>query len=102
MTNILFAFSIIINIFLIWYIVQLLRRFLAFQEELDEFTIKLEEYEGHIEIVHNLERFYGDETLGNLLRHSKAIVDESKQFKAILDYEQDLDEEEEEYYAEKT
>ena len=64
--------------------------------------IKLEEYEGHIEIVHNLERFYGDETLGNLLRHSKAIVDESKQFKAILDYEQDLDEEEEEYYAEKT
>ena len=81
---------------------QLLRRFLAFQEELDEFMIKLEEYEGHIEIVHNLERFYGDETLGNLLRHSKAIVDESKQFKAILDYEQDLDEEEEEYYAEKT
>jgi uncharacterized protein YeeX (DUF496 family) len=102
MIELILVFSLFGNAFLIWYIVQLLRRFLTFQEELDEFTIKLEEYQKHIEIVHNLERFYGDETLGNLLRHSKAIVDESKQFKAILDYENEVDNEEEENYAEET
>ena len=45
------------------------------QEELDIFSDTLEEYKEHIEIINNLERFYGDETLGNLLRHSKALVE---------------------------
>jgi len=94
MIDILLGLSFIANIFLVWYIVQLLRRFLAFQEDLDNFMIKLEEYEGHIELVNKLERFYGDETLANLLRHSKAIVEESKQFKGILEPDENYEEEE--------
>lgn len=101
MIEVLFTLSLLGNIFLLWYIVQLLRRFLIFQEELDSFSIKLEEYEGHIKIINNLERFYGDETLGNLLRHSKAVAEECRQFQSILSNEEDLEEidyvEEEEY-----
>jgi hypothetical protein len=97
-------FSVVMNILFIWYIVQLLRRFLSFQEGLDAFALKLEEYETHVKIVNNLERFYGDETLGNLLRHSKAIVEESKQFIAVLGEEQEDGEDgedgEEEVYGE--
>jgi len=101
MIEVLLCFSVVGNILFIWYIVQLLRRFLSFQEELDAFALKLAEYETHIEIVHNLERFYGDETLGNLLRHSKAIVEESKQFIFVLgDEQKEEDEEEEETYGE--
>ena len=94
MIDILFGFSFVGNLFLLWYIVQLLRRFLAFQDDLDGFVIKLEEYEKHIEMVHNLERFYGDETLGKLLRHSKAIVEDSKQFASIFELDEDVEEEE--------
>ena len=92
MIEILFTFSILSNIFLVWYIVQLLRRFLVFQDELDNFAIKLEEYEGHIKIINNLERFYGDETLGNLLRHSKSVVKECREFQSILSSEDDIEE----------
>tara|TARA_R100000008_G_scaffold86740_1_gene81260 strand:- start:93 stop:383 length:291 start_codon:yes stop_codon:yes gene_type:complete len=92
----LFTLSAIINAFLVWYIVQLLKRFLAFQEELEVFTAQLEEYEGHLEIVNNLERFYGDETLGNLVRHSKDIVKECKRFQNILLYNEEEDGSEEE------
>ena len=95
MIELLLAFCIIINVFLVWYIVQLLRRFLAFQEDLDEFAIKLEEFEGHIKIINNLERFYGDETISNLLRHSKDMTRECKQFQNIL-----LNQEEEYKYGE--
>ena len=95
MIEVLFTISIIVNIFLVWYIVQLLRRFLAFQESLDEFAIKLEEYEEHVEIINNLERFYGDTTLSNLLKHSKSMVEDCKGFQSIL-----LEEEEEEYAEE--
>jgi len=94
MIEILFGLSFIGNLFLLWYIVQLLRRFLTFQDDLDSFVIKLEEYEKHIEMVHNLERFYGDETLGKLLRHSKAIVEDSKQFASIFELDEDVEEEE--------
>ncbi len=95
MIEILFTISAIINVFLVWYIVQLLRRFLAFQESLDEFAIKLEEYEEHVEIVNNLERFYGDTTLSNLLSHSKTMAEECKQFQFVL-----LEKVEEEYAEE--
>ncbi len=95
MIEILFTISALVNIFLVWYIVQLLRRFLVFQEGLDEFAIKLEEYEEHVEIVNNLERFYGDTTLSNLLRHSKSMTEDCKQFQYIL-----LEQEEEEYAEE--
>jgi hypothetical protein len=96
MIEILFTLSILTNIFLVWYIVQLLRRFLVFQEELDDFAEKLEEYEGHVEIINNLERFYGDETISNLLRHSKAVVKECKDFQNILSNEEEEYAEEEE------
>jgi len=95
MIELLFTLSVIVNIFLVWYIIQLLRRFLIFQEDLDQFALKLEEYEGHVEVVNNLERFYGDTTLGNLLKHSKEMVEECRQLQYVL-----LEQEEEEEYAE--
>ena len=97
MIELILTLSVIVNTFLVWYIVQLLRRFLAFQEDLDSFAIKLEEYEGHVEVVNKLERFYGDPTLGNLLKHSKTMAEECRQFTSILSEEE---QEEEEEYAE--
>ena len=98
MIEILLGVSVVINGFFVWYIVQLLKRFLTFQDELDSFTERLEEYEKHVDVVYNLETFYGDSTLSNLLSHSKDIVTECKQFKALVLEEEDYEEEEE--YAE--
>ena len=89
MTQLFLTLSVILNIVLIWYIIQLLKRFLTFQEELDTFSETLEEYKDHIDIVHGLERFYGDETLGNLLRHSKALVGECQSFQRVLRQEEE-------------
>ena len=89
MTQLFLPLSVILNIVFIWYIIQLLKRFLTFQEELDTFSETLEEYKDHIDIVHGLERFYGDETLGNLLRHSKALVEECQSFQRVLKQEEE-------------
>ncbi len=94
MTHFFLALSVVLNIVLVWYVVQLLKRFLSFQEELDIFSDTLEEYKEHIEIVSNLERFYGDETLSNLLRHSKGLVEQCQSFQRILKEEEDYGEEE--------
>jgi len=89
MTHLFLTLSIILNVIFVWYIIQLLRRFLNFQEELEEFSETLEEYKDHIDIVNGLERFYGDETLGNLLRHSKALVEECQSFQRVLRQEEE-------------
>ena len=94
MINFLLALSVVFNVLLIWYIVQLLRRFLSFQDELDHFSVILEEYQNHIDIINSLERFYGDETLGNLLRHSKSLVEECQKFQSIIRQEEEYAEEE--------
>ena len=89
--------SALLNVVLVWYVVQLIKRFLSFQGLLDDFVERIKEYESHIDVVYNLERFYGDETLNNLLNHSKAITEECENFKVIyLDGEEELEEEAEE------
>ena len=102
MTTVFLVFSILLNIFLFWYIAQLISRLVIFQEEIDSFAEKLDEYSKHVDILYNLERFFGDETLANLLRHSKSIVEECKELQSWVkneDYEEELEEED---YAEET
>ena len=89
MSDFLFFLSVVLNVFFVWYVIKLLRRFLSFQDELDEFSLKLEEYYGHVDILYNLERFYGDSTLKNLLVHSKNVAEECKQFQSFLTGQED-------------
>lgn len=95
MSDFLFFLSVVLNVFFTWYVVKLLRRFLAFQDELDEFSVRLEEYHGHIDIIYNLERFYGDTTLKNLLVHSKSVAEDCKQFQSFLTGQEDNEDAEE-------
>jgi len=95
MIEILLGVSILINGFLIWYVVKLIKKFLNISEELENLFILLEEYSEHVEVVYKLERFYGDTTLENLMKHSKTIAETSKDFRAIYDVNYDLEEDDE-------
>lgn len=92
--------SVLLNIFLFWYLIQLVSRLVLFQEEIDLFAEKLDEYSNHVDILYNLERFFGDETLANLLRHSKAMASECKGFQSLIKTGEIEEEFEEEDYAE--
>ena len=102
MTTVLLVFSILLNIFLFWYIAQLISRLVIFQEEIDSFAERLNEYSNHVDILYNLERFFGDETLANLLRHSKAIVEECNKFQFLIKADEDEEELEGENDAKET
>jgi hypothetical protein len=95
-TAIILCISALINFVLIWYIIQLLKRFLNFQHQLDEFVEKIVEYEDHVTTVYNMETFYGDPTLSSLLEHSKNISEQCENFKIFYFDEDTINEEEEE------
>jgi len=77
--------SAILNTILVWYIIQLVKRLLSLSDNMEYFFEKIEEYDQHVDVVYGLERFYGDETLGSLLRHSKVMLEETKAIRELYD-----------------
>ena len=93
--SILLFLSLCLNTVLIWYCRRLTGQFLFFTENVGELETALQAFDTHLKGVHELETFYGDETLGGLISHSKAIVDRMRDFYDGFALEGDDDEGEE-------
>lgn len=69
--GVILTVSLVVNIIFAFYGSILLKDMLFVSDELAELQERTEEYRDHLDIVYELETFYGDETLNNLLRHTK-------------------------------
>ena len=78
--SILLFLSTCVNGLLVWYCRRLTKQFLFFAENVGELETALQAFGSHLKGVHELEMFYGDETLGALIEHSKTIVDRMGDF----------------------
>jgi len=67
--------SIFINIVLSIFLFIISRRALDMYSRIEESFSAMESFREHLDIVHNLDTFYGDETLGALIEHSKELSD---------------------------
>ena len=86
-TIIVLCGSVLLNIFLIWFIINALKQIRSDQIQISNLIEELEEvqniiriYVDHLHAVGELEMFYGDETLRELMRHGKAVVDAFKEY----------------------
>ena len=81
--SILLGISILVNILLIWYIRKMLQKLLFVSDNIGDFLENIDEFSKHLSGIHELEMFYGDETLTGLIKHSKEIVENIKEFEEI-------------------
>ena len=91
---ILFIFS---TILLGWFCYKLVFRLNFVSNNLDELYGRLDEFDEHINFIYELEMYYGDETLKNLIRHSRDLRNYMKKYQEImqlLENEQEIVEEE--------
>lgn len=72
--------SVLLNIFLVWYARRVILELMDVSENMQILTEEVVSFDSHLNSVHELEIFYGDATLGNLIRHSKALVDTLEDF----------------------
>jgi len=86
--------SIILNIFFVWYIIKLLKELIFISESVDSILSELHDFSGHLKGLHEMEAFYGDETLQSLIRHSEDTVDEIEKFEYMFSFTSDEEEEE--------
>ncbi len=94
MIEIILMISITINIFLIWYSRNTLTNLLFLSENLGLLYEIINDFTLHLQRVYELERFYGDPTLTNLLEHSKAVTEELEKYEEIFLLSEPLQEEE--------
>ena len=85
--------SLLLNVFFIWYFRNLVSRLRFISENLGALVEETISFRDHLESVHELEMFYGDETLGGLIDHVGEYSETLADFEEIYTL---LDEDEEE------
>ena len=90
--------SILVNIGAFWYIVSMVAKNVELEQDIVSIVEKIEDFSNHIEEIHGLEMYYGDENLQNMIRHSKELINDIidfqlKYFDTEEDFEPDSEEE---------
>ena len=88
--------SVSINVLLVWYIRRMLSKLLYVSDSIGDLLVSAKNFSNHLDGLHEMETFYGDETLGGLIRHSKRVVEDIKEFEDIYTLTNDGLEEDEE------
>ena len=69
--------------FFIFYLRWLLKNFTFLSDNVYNLLETVETFSNHLSGVYELETFYGDETLQNLLTHARQVAEEIKVYKDI-------------------
>ena len=94
---IILAFSIVLNVFVIWYCVRLLRELIQVSDTIEDLFIDVSSFSKHVEGVYELEMFYGDQTLENLLSHARALTEEFDKYEVLFSLREPPEPEEEDF-----
>jgi hypothetical protein len=79
-----------------WFCYKLVFRLNFVSDNLTELYGRLDEFDQHINFIYELEMYYGDETLKNLIRHSRDLRNYMKKYKEVselLEKDQIIEEE---------
>jgi len=87
------ALATIVIVALFWYIRKLTTELKNISNDFDDFYSKLDKYENHINEIHGMEMFYGDQTLQGLMKHSRGMINDIYDFqeKYFLEKEDNFD-----------
>ena len=77
--------SVAINGLLLWYIRKMLSKLLYVSDSIGSLLVTAKNFSNHLDGLHAMEMYYGDETLGALIKHSKQVIEDIKEFEDIYE-----------------
>jgi|TARA_R110002020_G_scaffold424324_2_gene633491 hypothetical protein len=80
----------------VWYIRGLVEIMYQTTKDVQLMEDKMVEFSKHLDNVYEMEMYYGDETLSQLIRHSKEVIDSINRFKNLFEEKNDTTNEEKE------
>lgn len=88
--------SVLVNVLFVFYARWLIQIIRTKEEEVTVVSSLIFDYVSHLSAVHEMEMFYGDQTLKSLIDHGKDLVTKIEELDFVLYERQDDDEDEEE------
>ena len=82
--SIILTISILINVFLVFYLRDVLAKLLFVSENLGDLDQMVINFNNHLASVYELETFYGDDTLQHLLEHVGDLSEQLQEFEDIF------------------
>ncbi len=92
MIELFLGISIFINVVFVFYSRWLIGILKAREEDVNVLADNIAEYVNHVKSVHEMEVFYGDQTLRNLIEHGTDVVNRIEQFDFLLKEEEQQNE----------
>ena len=89
--------SVSFNVLMIWYATKLLGTMRFVQENAEAIQVISEDFKEHLDAVNQMEMYFGDETLSELLKHDEHVSTQISTLNEILkDDAEEVDEQEKE------
>ncbi len=66
-----------------WYIRKMLTKLLYISDSIGDLLVSTKNFSNHLDGLHAMEMYYGDETLGSLISHSKQVIEDIKEFEDV-------------------
>jgi len=87
--------SVSFNVLMIWYATKLLGTMRFVQENAEAIQVISEDFKEHLDAVNQMEMYFGDETLSELLKHAEHVSTQISTLNEILEDDAEEDEEQE-------
>lgn len=79
----LLILSVGVNVLLLWYIRKMLGNLLAVSDNMGNLVEDLSSYQNHIQSLYEMEMYYGEPSIKELIIHSGQIIEHIKQFSDV-------------------
>ena len=91
----LLALSVSFNVLMVWYATKLLGTMRFVQENAEAIQVISEDFKEHLDAVNQMEMYFVDETLSELLKHAEHVSTQISTLNEILEDDAEDDEEQE-------
>jgi len=81
--------SVILNGVLLWYIRKMLGKLLSVSDNMGNLVEDLASYQNHLQQLYEMEMYYGEPSIKNLIVHSRQIIEHVKEFNDVYNLTQE-------------
>ena len=85
--------SFCLNVLLLWYIRRMLKQMLSVSDNMGNLVEDLASYQNHLQQLYEMEMYYGEPSIKNLIVHSKQIIEHVREFSSVYNLMTDREDE---------
>ena len=75
--------SVLVNVLLLWYIRKMLSKLLPISENIGNLVEDLASYQNHLQQLYEMEMYYGEPSIKQLIMHSRQVIEHVKEFSDV-------------------